>query len=85
MLAANFTELRKDLKKYLDIIEENDETLIVKRGVGKGTVLMSLDEYNSLIETVHLLSTKNNASRLFESVKQIDEGNTIKKNINDLK
>jgi antitoxin YefM len=85
MLAANFTELRKDLKKYLDIIEENDETLIVKRGVGKGTVLMSLDEYNSLIETVHLLSTKNNASRLFESVKQIEEGNTIKKNINDLK
>jgi antitoxin YefM len=85
MLAANFTELRKDLKKYLDIIEENDETLIVKRGVGKGTVLMSLDEYNSLIETVHLLSSKNNANRLFESVKQIEEGKTIKKNIKDLK
>lgn len=85
MLAANFTELRKDLKKYLDIIEENDETLIVKRGVGKGTVLMSLDEYNSLIETVHLLSSKNNAKRLFDSIKQIEEGNSIKKKMDDLK
>lgn len=85
MLAANFTELRKDLKKYLDIIEENDETLIVKRGVGKGTVLMSLDEYNSLIETVHLLSSKNNANRLFDSIKQIEEGNSIKKKMDDLK
>lgn len=85
MLAANFTELRKDLKKYLDIIEENDETLIVKRGVGKGTVLMSLDEYNSLIETVHLLTSKNNANRLFDSIKQIEEGNSIKKKMDDLK
>ncbi len=84
MLAANFTELRKDLKKYLDIIEENDETLIVKRGVGKGTVLMSLDEYNSLIETVHLLSSKNNAKHLFDSIKQIEEGQTVKKKLKDL-
>ena len=61
MIAANYTEFRTALKKYLDRVEENNETLIIKRGTGKGTVLISLDEYNSIMETVHLLSSKSNA------------------------
>ncbi len=74
MIAANYTEFRKDLKKYLDSVEENNETLIVKRGTGKGAVMISLDEYNSMMETLHLLSSRKNADRLFESIKQMKEG-----------
>jgi antitoxin YefM len=55
MIAANFTEFRTNLKSFLDNVEENNETLIIKRGSGKGTVLISLEEYNSIIETMHLL------------------------------
>ena len=58
MIAANYTEFRTQLKKYLDEVEENNETLVVKRKSGKGTVTISLDEYNSIMETVHLLSSK---------------------------
>lgn len=76
MLAANYTEFRTGLKKYLDKVESDNETLIVKRGSGKGTVIISLEEYNSLMETVHLLSSKANATRLYESIKQMKEGNT---------
>ncbi|MFO7669734.1 MAG: type II toxin-antitoxin system prevent-host-death family antitoxin [Bacteroidales bacterium] len=81
MIAANYTEFRIKLKKYLDNVEENNETLIIKRGKGKGTVLISLDEYNSIMETVHLLSSKANADRLYESIKQMKEGKVFQKDL----
>jgi antitoxin YefM len=74
MIAANYSEFRKELKNYLDNVEFNNETLIIKRGSGKGTVLISLDEYNSIMETLHLLSSKKNAKRLFESIEQMKTG-----------
>ena len=81
MIAANFTEFRTKLKKFLDTVEENNETLIIKRGTGKGTVMISLDEYNSLMETVHLLSSKTNADRLYESIQQMKNGKGIQKEL----
>jgi antitoxin YefM len=81
MIAANFTEFRTKLKNFLDKVEANNETLIIKRGSGKGTVMISLDEYNSIMETVHLLSSKINADRLYESIRQMKEGNTITENL----
>lgn len=77
MIAANYTEFRTDLKRYLDTVEEDNETLIIKRGVGKGAVLISLDEYNSIMETMHLLSSKANADHLYESIQQMKEGKTV--------
>ena len=43
MIAANYTEFRTGLKNYLDDVENNNETLIIKRGSGKGTVMISLE------------------------------------------
>jgi antitoxin YefM len=77
MIAANYSELRTDLKKYLDDIEDNNETLVVKRANGKGAVIISLAEYNSIMETLHLLSSKKNADRLYKSIKQMKEGKTV--------
>jgi antitoxin YefM len=77
MIAANFTEFRTGLKQFLDNVENNHETLVIKRKSGKGTVVISLDEYNSIMETVHLLSTKANTDRLYESIQQMKDGNTI--------
>ena len=77
MIAANFTEFRTGLRKYLDNIENNHETLIIKRKSGKGAVMISLDEYNSIMETVHLLSSKANADRLYESIQQMKKGETV--------
>lgn len=81
MIAANYTEFRTNLKKYLDDVEQNNETLILKRGSGKGTVILSIEEYNSIMETMHLLSSKKNADRLYESVKQIKAGKGLKKDL----
>jgi len=74
MIVANYSEFRNELKYYLDNVEFNNEILIIKRGSGKGTVLISLDEYNSIMETLHLLSSKKNAKRLFESIEQMKTG-----------
>jgi antitoxin YefM len=77
MIAANYSELRASLKKYLDRVEENHETLIVKRGSGKGAVIISLEEFNSIMETLHLLSSRANAERLFESITQMKDGDIV--------
>ena len=77
MIAANYTEFRTKLKFYLDSVENNNEPLIIKRRTGNGTVMISLDEYNSIIETLHLLSSKKNADRLYESIKQMKEGKVV--------
>ncbi len=81
MIAANFTEFRTGLKKFLDEVEENNETLVVKRGIGKGTVVISLNEYNSIMETMHLLSSRANADRLYESIQQLKEGKGVTKQL----
>jgi antitoxin YefM len=81
MIAANYTEFRTKLKKFLDRVEDNNETLIIKRATGKGTVFISLDEYNSIMETMHLLSSKANAERLYKSIQQMKDGKSSKKEL----
>ena len=81
MIAANYTEFRTGLKKFLDNVEENNETLIIMRGAGKGAVLISLDEYNSIMETLHLLNSKANADRLYKSIDQMKKGKVVRKRL----
>jgi antitoxin YefM len=83
MIAANFSEFRNSLKSYLDSVEDDNETLIIKRKSGKGTVMISLDEYNSIMETMHLLSSKKNADRLYESIDQMKSSKTIHPKLED--
>ncbi len=83
MIAANFSEFRNGLKRYLDSVEDDNETLIIKRKSGKGTVLISLDEYNSIMETMHLLSSKKNAARLYESIEQMKNGKIVHPKLDD--
>ena len=83
MIAANYSEFRTELKKYLDSVEDDNETLIIKRKSGKGTVLISLDEYNSIMETIHLLSSKKNSDRLYESIQQMKTGKTVKPKLDE--
>ena len=51
MRTANYSDLRQNLKTYIDSVIEDSDTVIINRGGGAGVVLMSLDEYNSIKET----------------------------------
>jgi antitoxin YefM len=75
MKAVNYSELRNKLKANLDMVCEDQETLIIHRPGGKSVVMMSLDEYNSQKETEYLLSSPKNAERLLKAIKNIENGN----------
>jgi len=45
--------------------------------------MISLAEYNSIMETLHLLSSKRNADRLYESIQQMKSGKTIRPKLDD--
>lgn len=75
MKVVNYTDLRLNLKKWLDLVVNDVEELIIKRKNNKDLVLISLEEYNSLKETSYLLSGKNR-DVLMKSVKEAKDGNT---------
>jgi antitoxin YefM len=81
MITTTISDFRKDIKKYLDRVTENFETLIINRGKDRGVVLMSLDEYNSLNATHHELSSKVNEKRLDSAIEKLKGGSSFQKNI----
>jgi antitoxin YefM len=81
MLTTSISDFRKDIKKYLDRVTENFETLIINRGKDTGVVIMSLDEYNSLAATNHELSSKANESRLDSAIDKFKKGSTFQKDL----
>ena len=78
MLVVQFRDVRKNLKKALDrVVEDADYTIIARRN-GPDAVLMSLDIFNSIMETAHLLKSPANAQHLVESIAQYREGATAR-------
>ena len=77
MRTANFTDLRKNLKGYLDSVVNDSETVIIHREGGSGAVLISLDEYNAIKETEYLMSSPETMAAIREAEKEIAGGNYI--------
>ncbi len=79
MKAINISLFRKNLKKYIDSVTENNETLIIPRNKEENAVvILSMETYNALTETDYLLSSEANRNRLMESMEQAKEGKTVK-------
>ena len=74
----------KDIKRYLDRVTENFETLIINRGKDTGIVIMSLEEYNSLSATHHELSSKLNEKRLDTAIEKLKTGKSFPKELLEL-
>lgn len=83
MLTATISDFRKDIKKYLDSVTTNFETLIINRGKDSGVVVMSLDEYNSLCATQYELSSKTNEKRLDSAIEKLKNGSSYQKELID--
>ncbi|RPD39204.1 type II toxin-antitoxin system Phd/YefM family antitoxin [Chitinophaga barathri] len=74
MEVINYSEFRQSLKAHLDNVTDNHDTLIVPRGEDKGVVIISLVEWNSIQETLHLMRSDKNRARLTEALNRADEG-----------
>lgn len=75
MRIVTYTHARNALKNVLDtVVQDADVTIISRRDAEGDAVVMSLDHYNSLMETLHLLQSPANAAHLAESIGQLREG-----------
>jgi len=81
MIIANISDFRKDMKSYFDKVAKNFETLIINRGKDKGIVVMSLEEYNSLMATNYELSSRKNEKRLDAAIEKLTEGKSFSKDL----
>jgi antitoxin YefM len=83
MKIITFTEARNKLKTVLDrVVEDADYTVITRRDADDA-VVMSLDYFNSLLETVHLLKSPANAAHLERSIAQYRQGQVTEKELLD--
>ncbi len=70
----NYSDLRLNLKKWLDMVVDDVEELIIKRKDNKDLILVPLEEYNALKETAYLMSGKNREV-LLKSMEEMKSGN----------
>jgi antitoxin YefM len=74
MNIINYSEARASLKSVMDGVCESHEPAVVTRTKGDDVVMLSKGDYDSIMETLHLLRSPKNASRLMESVARIKAG-----------
>jgi antitoxin YefM len=74
MDAVSYSDLRQNLKSFMDKVYNDHDPLIITRKNNENLVLISIDEYNSLMETNYLLSNEVNAEHLKKSIEQYESG-----------
>lgn len=83
MKVVSFTEARNSLKAVLDSVVNDADTAVITRRDSEDAVVMSLDYYNSLMETVHLLRSPANAEHLNRSIEQFKAGKVTRRDLVD--
>jgi antitoxin YefM len=74
MRTANYSELRSNLKSYLDTVVTDSEPLIVHRPGNNSVVVISLDEFNAIKETELIISMPGMKEKIARSFQQAKEG-----------
>ncbi len=74
MKHVSYTELRANLAQYMEEVCDSRDALVVTRQNARSVVIMSEDEYEGLMETLHLLRSPANAARLLRSIEDADAG-----------
>ncbi len=81
MVVTNISDFRKDIKSYFDAVAKNFETLIINRGKDSGIVVISLEEYNSLMATNYELSSRLNEKRLDAAIEKLKTNQSFSKDL----
>lgn len=77
MQSTNFSDFRKDMKKYLDRVTYDFDTVIVTRKDNANVVVISEKEYNNLMENQHVLGSRTNREWLEASKEQLEKGKFV--------
>ncbi len=78
MKTANFTELRRNLRAYLDSVIDDSETVIISRDGGAAVVMLSLEEYNAMKETEYLMQSPATMTAIRKGMEDADNGRVVR-------
>ena len=83
MRTVSFAEASDGLESVLDGVADDADCTVITRQGAEDAIVMSLDYYNSLMETIHLLKSPANASHLAESIAQFRAGEVTERDTLD--
>ena len=81
MRIVTYSEARSSLKSVLDAVHDDADVTVISRRDGADAVVMSFDYYQSIMETMHLLSTPANATHLAKSIAQHKAGKATRREL----
>ena len=81
MRVVGYSEFRNHLLQNLNAVNEGKEVVVVSRTHGKNVVVIDMDEYNSIVETLYLVNNRGNRLRLEEAIEEMNKGISFKHNL----
>lgn len=84
MITATYTDLRSNLKGYLDRVVNDSDNVIVNRGNGSAVVIMSMEEYESMVETAYIMSQPELVDAIRKGDEDVRRGNYEIVNVDEL-
>jgi len=81
---SNYTDFRRNLKKHLDAVVVDNDPLIINRSDNSAVVVISLEEYESILETEYIMASSQTVADIEKSRKEITEGKGIEIDIDKL-
>lgn len=81
MKTMSYSDSRARYAEMLDTVTDDREEVIITRAGHEPVVVVSLDDYESLKETAYLLKSPANARRLLASIKQLENGEGIQRDL----
>ena len=79
MRTATFSDFSSNIKNYFNSVIDNCDSIIVNRNSDEAAVMLSLDEYNSLMETLYLMSSRDTMADIRKAEQDIKEGKGIRR------
>lgn len=80
---VSYTELRQHLARFMDEVCDSGAPLVITRQNARPVVMLSLEEFESIEETLHLLRNHANAARLLRSIEDADAGRLVEHDIGE--
>jgi len=81
MEAITYSSARQNMATTMDSVCDDHSPIIITRQNKRSVVMLSLEEYNSLIETAYLLRSPINAVKIFNAISELDGGNGVERKL----
>lgn len=83
MAHVSYTEFRQSLASFMDEVCDSHAPLTVTRQRGRSVVVISEEEYEAMMETLHLLKSPATAQRLLGAIAELDGGRGVERDLSE--